>query len=125
MKVSVSDCCLTRRAFLIYVDLDPTPGPFHTSRSAWEALTRILRDSIGDYNPVVALASDEIPVNEETGRKRICFVLFVDLDPIPGSMHSQESAQNIVRFSLTNLIPHYKPMVSLAPDHLQPESVIG
>lgn len=125
MKVSVSGCCMNRRAFLIYVDLDPVPGTFHTPFSAYESIRNILVQSVGDYNPIVALVSTTIPVNVDNGRKRVSFIAFVDLDPNPGSMHSQKSAQNIIRFSLTNRIGHYNPIVSLAPEHMQPDSVVS
>lgn len=119
-RVSVSDCCLNRRAFLIYVDLDPVPGTFHTSLSAFDSVRDILVDAIGEYNPVLSLFSTTVPANADNGRRRVSLILFVDLDPLPGSMYSQESAQNIIRFALRNRIEHYNPMVSLAPENLQP-----
>ena len=54
--------------------------------------------------------------------KRAAFVVYVDLDSIPGTMHTKESAQNVVRGILMDRIPHYHPIVSLAPEELQPES---
>lgn len=53
-------------------------------------------------------------------KTRRAFVVYVDLDPVPGTFHSQESAQNSIRGILLRAIPHYNPMVSLAPDHMQP-----
>lgn len=47
--------------------------------------------------------------------------MYVDLDPVPGVMHSQESAQHVIANLLVERIPHYKPTVSLAPVDLQPE----
>lgn len=39
----------------VMVDLDPTPGTFHTKESAEESVQAILLDSIGHYNPVVLI----------------------------------------------------------------------
>lgn len=58
-----------------------------------------------------------------TGRKRKAFLVYVDLDEMPGAMHSKESAQNAIRGILYDRIPHYNPTVSLAPASLQPLDV--
>lgn len=55
-------------------------------------------------------------------RTRKAFVVYVDLDPLPGPMHSQESAQNIIRNVLSQQMPHYNPTISLAPAIMQPQS---
>lgn len=44
---------------------------------------------------------------------RIRLLVEVDLDPIPGAMHSPESAQRIVENALKNVIPHYNPTAQL------------
>lgn len=44
-------------------------------------------------------------------RKRIKLVVWVDLDPIPGSFHTPESAKKNVEAILKDYIPHYNPMV--------------
>lgn len=49
-----------RKAFLVCVDLDPTPGAFHTEKSAEEFLGTILQDRIPHYNPVVSLAPENL-----------------------------------------------------------------
>jgi len=54
-------------------------------------------------------------------RDRIAYVVYVDLDPSPGPMHSKESAQNIIRNVLYQRMPSYNPTVSLAPQEFQPE----
>ena len=54
-------------------------------------------------------------------RKRVAFVVYVDLDPVPGQMHSTESAQNIIRHILQDRLRPYNPIVSLAPEAAQPE----
>jgi hypothetical protein len=58
-------------------------------------------------------------------RERVAFVVYVDLDPVPGTFHSKESAQNVLGRILGRILnrscPHYNPMVSLAPAELQPK----
>lgn len=44
--------------------------------------------------------------------ERVRLIVYVDLDPVPGPMHSIESAQNTVRGILHAQIPHYNPMVT-------------
>lgn len=56
---------------------------------------------------------------------RKAFVVYVDLDDIPGVMHTQESAQNALNGILQRTIPHYNPVVSLAPAELQPDKSIA
>lgn len=56
---------------------------------------------------------------------RKAFIVYVDLDPVPGTFHSQESAQNVIRGILNDRISHYNPMVSLAPTDLQPDNNEG
>lgn len=51
---------------------------------------------------------------------RKAYVVYVDLDDVPGDFHSQESAQNVLNAILRDRIPQYNPMVSLAPEELQP-----
>lgn len=46
-------------------------------------------------------------------RARIMLAVYVDLDPTPGTFHSAESAQSVVRKLLLDSIPHYKPIVSI------------
>jgi hypothetical protein len=57
---------------------------------------------------------------------RKAFVVYVNLDPVPGTFHTQESAQNVIRGILEDRLPEsYNPMVSLAPAELQPENNEG
>lgn len=51
---------------------------------------------------------------------RKAFLVYVDLDPVPGTMHTQDSAQNVINRILQERIGHYNPIVSLAPESLQP-----
>lgn len=47
------------------------------------------------------------------GRTRIKLAVYVDLDPIPGTFHTAESAQHCVRNILNDRIEHYNPTVSI------------
>jgi hypothetical protein len=51
---------------------------------------------------------------------RVAVLIYVDLDSVPGTFYSQESAQNVLRAILNQHFSRYCPMVSLAPDDLQP-----
>lgn len=42
----------------VYVDLDRTPGTFHTKESARNAVDAILKDSIPHYNPTVSTTNE-------------------------------------------------------------------
>lgn len=46
-------------------------------------------------------------------RQRIKLEVYVDLDPVPGTFHTKESAQNVVRSILAEMIGHYNPIVSI------------
>jgi hypothetical protein len=56
-----------------------------------------------------------------TDRKRVAFVVYVDLDPTPGTMHTEDSAQSVIRNVLNQRMPAYKPTVWVAPLSLQTE----
>lgn len=43
----------------VYVDLDPTPGTFHSKESARNVVDAILKDRIAHYNPMVSVGSKE------------------------------------------------------------------
>lgn len=122
MKTAV--LCTRRKAFLAYVDLDPTPGTFHTPFSAWECIQAILKEALAAYHPTAILVTEHPHINENNGRQRVCFMILVDLDPLPGSFHTQESAQNWVGLTLRRAIPHYNPIVSLAPASVQPYTLV-
>lgn len=117
-------CCPVRKAFLLYVDLDPFPGTFHTQYSAYLNVQGLLENAIPAYNPNVILSSAHPKKNEANGRDRICFLVLVDLDPIPGSFHSQESAQHWLGLIFQRNIAHYNPMISLGPDFIQPNDIL-
>lgn len=44
-------------------------------------------------------------------RKRILIEVAIDLDPVPGAFHTEESARQVVEALLLQLLPHYKPEV--------------
>lgn len=115
----------TRSAFILHVDLDPAPGTFHTPYSAYLNINSILKNGIPAYNPLAILASSHPQKNENNGRDRICFFILVDLDPLPGSFHTQESAQNWVGMLFQRTIAHYNPTISLAPASVQPYLIIN
>lgn len=52
-------------------------------------------------------------------RERKAFVVFVDLDPTPGMMHTEQSAQDVIRNVLYQRMPHYNPEVISAPPSMQ------
>jgi hypothetical protein len=45
-------------------------------------------------------------------RERVLLEVWVDLDPIPGTFHTKESARNVVANILETQIHHYQPLVS-------------
>jgi hypothetical protein len=42
-------------------------------------------------------------------------LVVVDLDQMPGTMHTAQSAQEVIQNVLYQRMSHYKPAVSLAP----------
>lgn len=46
-------------------------------------------------------------------RIRIKLEVEVDLDPLPGTFHTAESAREVVFSYLTYVIPHYHPEVKI------------
>jgi hypothetical protein len=44
-------------------------------------------------------------------QKRVMLTVKVSLDPVPGVMHTQESACDYVQSILENQMPHYNPTV--------------
>lgn len=55
-------------------------------------------------------------------RNRVRLLVEVDLDPMPGAMHTKQSAEESIFSVLYRSFPHYNPTVSLAPQELQPKS---
>ena len=46
-------------------------------------------------------------------RTRAMLAVYVDLDPIPGTFHTADSARNAIGGMLKQSIPHYTPLVSV------------
>lgn len=44
---------------------------------------------------------------------RISLTILVNLDPIPGAMHTPEQARDSIQAMLLSRIPHYEPIVLL------------
>lgn len=111
-----------RKAFLVYVDLDPLPGAMHTQETAQNHLNRILGEYFGSYKPTVSLAPHEaqLPHSVEA-RVRKGYVVCLDLDPVPGVMHVVENAAFMLARVLESILTFYDPTVSHAPDELQPK----
>lgn len=49
-------------------------------------------------------------------RERIMLHIMVDLDPVPGAFHTEESARDCIEAMLLERIPHYTPVVVLSED---------
>lgn len=43
--------------------------------------------------------------------EQISVEVIVDLDPVPGAFHTEESAQKAIQAILLDRIPHYHPIV--------------
>lgn len=48
-------------------------------------------------------------------RKTATLVVAVELDGVPGTFHTPESAQENVQAMLNSMIPHYNPTVKIQP----------
>lgn len=54
-------------------------------------------------------------------RKRVAALLvLVELDDVPGTMHTVESAKESVQRFLEDRIPHYEPRVYITDDSVAP-----
>lgn len=117
--------CRTRKAFILHVDLDPVPGTFHTPLSAYENIQAMLDFRISSFTPVAIFGVAHPDEEASNGYKRVCFIINVDLDPIPGVFHTQESAQDLLQWIFTENISHYSPIISMAPASIQPTCFEG
>lgn len=45
--------------------------------------------------------------------KSVTLEVTINLDPVPGSFHTVESAQEQVQAMLNSMVPHYKPTVAI------------
>lgn len=46
-------------------------------------------------------------------RTRIKLAVYIDLDPVPGTMHTAENAQSVIQNMLNTGLGHYNPAVGL------------
>jgi hypothetical protein len=49
-------------------------------------------------------------------RKVATLTVTINLDPVPGTMHTEESAQEVIFSILNSQLGHYNPVVSIAPE---------
>ena len=47
-----------KAAFIVYVDLNETPGPMYSRESAQNVIRFALENAIGEFNPTISLAPD-------------------------------------------------------------------
>lgn len=110
-----------RVAFITYIDMRILGAGINDSflfRSAAQYLTQMLTARMRHYMPVVCRAPRQFQSNE-SGKG--AFIVYVDLDPVPGEMYSKESAQNMLRNVILQGVPQFAPLISLAPSEFQPE----
>lgn len=64
----------TRIKLAVYVDLDPTPGEFHSAESVRNIVSNLIHSTIDHYNPVISIESYDtsktvVPVETEEQKK--------------------------------------------------------
>lgn len=52
-------------------------------------------------------------------KKRIAAIVYVNLDEVRGSFHTEDLAVESIGRFLNDRIPHYDPQAILAPPHMQ------
>lgn len=107
-----------RKVFFVFVALNLSPGVMHTVESAQRVLQGFLNNLFGAYYPVVEIG----PTSMSQGSRVRGFIVRLDLDPVPGEMHTVESAQSVLLDRLREYLSPYNPTVHVAPDTVQ-ESV--
>ena len=112
-----------RRAFILHIDLDPVPGTFHTPRSANENVQAWLNQFLPDYTPVVIFGVTHPAEKQKNGRKRVCFVINVDLFHDLTRISDETEMLNVLRSFLSSF-SHYNPKIEVAPDYIQPSSIL-
>lgn len=55
----------TRIKLSVYVDLDPTPGQFHSAESARNTIYSMLQSTVGHYDPAVSIDSRDVRATGE------------------------------------------------------------
>jgi hypothetical protein len=114
-----------RKAFLVYVDLDPMPGIMHSQESAQNHLNRLIGEYFRPYKPMVSLAPMEAQLPQSIeARTRRAFLVYLDLDPVPGVMHVEENALFMLNRVLESTLTTYDPSAHIAADELQPKEGI-
>lgn len=111
-----------RIAMLVLVNLDPFSGVMHTPKGTKDVIQDTLTSRMPHYTPMVTLLPDSSPI-VIPGMYRKAYVIHVDLDPMPGDMHTEQSAYECVKYVLSQRLRSYKPDVFPAPANLQPHFV--
>jgi hypothetical protein len=114
-----------RRAFLVYVDLDPLPGIMHTQESAQNHINNVLHEFFRPYKPMASLAPFTVQLPDSVeARVRRAYVVYLDLDPVPGVMHVEDNAAFMLARVLQSTLTTYEPTVHIAAEELQPKEGI-
>lgn len=111
-----------RKAFMVYLDLDPLPGLMHTPEEALRHLSEILQNFFRPYKPMVTLApmKAQLPPSVEA-RTRKAYVVYLDMDPVPGVMHVPDNARFMLQRVLNVALSSYAPEIYHAPEEFQPK----
>lgn len=115
---------MKRFAYFVYVNLDPTPGAFHTPDSALANVRGILENRLGHYEPTVGFAPDDLQP-ETLARdhyRRLALVIYINLDAVDSD---KMRGLRMVRTALRDVILHYQPVVSYARREMQPDYIEG
>lgn len=110
-----------RITLLAIVDLDPAPGLMHTTESAKNVVRNALMQRMPHYDPMVSTWAEH-PRNTDD---RKVYIIHVDLDPIPGTMHTEESALAVVRNILFQSMGSYNTEVLTTPPGIIPATKEG
>lgn len=51
-------------------------------------------------------------------RTRIKLAVYIDLDPVPGTMHTAENARGVIQNMLNAGVGHYNPHVQIVSDNM-------
>lgn len=93
------------------------------SYTGWRDISRIrIRGS--EHNVTLVLPSvidlrKRDAHSSESDGDRTALIVYVNLDQMPGTFHSKESARNVISAILNERLGHYNPMVSIAPADIQ------
>lgn len=73
----------------VYVDLDPTPGSFHSADSARNHIGSLLHLSVGHYNPLVSI--EEYDTSVPTGPMK---GTYIEEEEVPCIEHNRTDVHN-------------------------------